>query len=643
MASVFLSYDRDDSARARQFANALEKAGHQVWWDLHVRGGAQFSEAIEDALNAADAVVVLWSANAIKSAWVRDEAAAGRDSGRLVPVTIDGTEPPLGFRQYQTIDVSQWKGRGRSQRFAELLEAVETKAGSRPSRLREPSEPLSKQAAAKKRRWLVPLAAMALLACLAVAAWAWFGQDRLPVVEVAAADSSPRSQAAASDLFVKLGSLAQVGEGKWQLVDASSAPSRTDLVFRTADTGSPSQPQANLVLLGRNDEALWSREFKYPAGGAADLRQQLSLTAGRVLGCALESREAGGLRRDLLKLFLNACSTLAEAAGDDSGKIAESLRAVIAAQPGFAPAWSRLISLDIAAVDAAMYDFMDAERSAKTLRTDMAKARSHAPELPELILGQATLLPANAYGEKLRLVERASAAAPDSAQLLSAKVDALSRVGRQQEAATAARRAFELDPLSPAADTQFIMTLAYAGNIETARKELARAERTWSGTDALRDALWAFYLRFGDPKLAEQYAPNGVVNWYRLYLAAREDPSATNVKALADYIHKNRSAVEPGAFSVAAQALGEFNQRDEFFAYVADVPSINAANTSYVLFRPALAGIRQDPRFMLLAERIGLVDYWRSSGKWPDFCDDDLPYDCQEEAAKLARLTGTRD
>ncbi|MGE5064099.1 MAG: toll/interleukin-1 receptor domain-containing protein, partial [Myxococcales bacterium] len=53
MASVFLSYDRDDGERARHFARALEKAGHEVWWDLHVRGGAQFSKAIEEALKAA--------------------------------------------------------------------------------------------------------------------------------------------------------------------------------------------------------------------------------------------------------------------------------------------------------------------------------------------------------------------------------------------------------------------------------------------------------------------------------------------------------------------------------------------------------------------------------------------------------------
>jgi hypothetical protein len=61
MPGVFLSYDRDDTDRARPFAAALEKAGHAVWWDLHVRGGAQFSKVIEEALKAADAVVVLWS------------------------------------------------------------------------------------------------------------------------------------------------------------------------------------------------------------------------------------------------------------------------------------------------------------------------------------------------------------------------------------------------------------------------------------------------------------------------------------------------------------------------------------------------------------------------------------------------------
>jgi hypothetical protein len=30
--------------------------------------------------------------------------------------------------------------------------------------------------------------------------------------------------------------------------------------------------------------------------------------------------------------------------------------------------------------------------------------------------------------------------------------------------------------------------------------------------------------------------------------------------------------------------------------------------------------MRRDPRFFGLAKRIGLLDYWRSTGRWPDFC-----------------------
>jgi hypothetical protein len=57
-----------------------------------------------------------------------------------------------------------------------------------------------------------------------------------------------------------------------------------------------------------------------------------------------------------------------------------------------------------------------------------------------------------------------------------------------------------------------------------------------------------------------------------------------------------------------------------------------------MLFRPWMASVRRDPRFMALAKRMGLVDYWVKSGHWPDFCADaDLEYDCRTEASKLSR------
>src|SRR5215207_2997330 len=203
MAQVFLSYDREDAAKARSIALALEKAGHSVWWDRHIKGGAQYSKAIEAELKRAEAVVVLWSSHSVDSAWVRDEAAAGRDSGRLVPVSLDQAEPPLGFRQYQTIDLGGRKGRHGSKPMQSLVDAIERVAGT-PVNVPKP--------ATKPRRWPVPrwaaLAVLVVLTAVALFAWKpWNSAGSVPVVAITAADRGAASAGLARDLMLKLGEL----------------------------------------------------------------------------------------------------------------------------------------------------------------------------------------------------------------------------------------------------------------------------------------------------------------------------------------------------------------------------------------------------------------------------------------------------
>lgn len=123
-ATLFLSYSRADRATADKLAGLLAKAGHIVWWDALIEGGAQFSSSIREALDAADAVIVLWSKSSIDSDWVRDEAAQGRDRRRLVPLSLDGSKAPLGFRQYQVIKLAGWKGRADTPQFHAILRAV---------------------------------------------------------------------------------------------------------------------------------------------------------------------------------------------------------------------------------------------------------------------------------------------------------------------------------------------------------------------------------------------------------------------------------------------------------------------------------------------------------------------------------------
>ena len=147
MARVFLSYAREDVETARKLAGILADAGQTVWWDRHVHGGANFSSEIERELKDADAVIVLWSPASLSSAWVQDEAAEGRDSGRLVPAILDSVKPPLGFRQLQCIDLSSWNAQGQTEAIEDLLTAISKMAGdgaqSNASRTEASSKPVS--------------------------------------------------------------------------------------------------------------------------------------------------------------------------------------------------------------------------------------------------------------------------------------------------------------------------------------------------------------------------------------------------------------------------------------------------------------------------------------------------------------------
>lgn len=106
--TVFFSYSRADQPQALPIIEAIEAAGYRVWWDGMLEGGTEFLAQTEAALESAKAVVVLWSRQAVGSHWVRDEATSGRERERLIPLTLDGTMPPLGFRQLQVIDMRKW-------------------------------------------------------------------------------------------------------------------------------------------------------------------------------------------------------------------------------------------------------------------------------------------------------------------------------------------------------------------------------------------------------------------------------------------------------------------------------------------------------------------------------------------------------
>jgi TolB-like protein/lipoprotein NlpI len=142
---VFLSYSRTDQPRAREIVAVLEAAGISVWWDDMLEGGTRFHHVTEFHLENAATVVVLWSQTSVVSHWVHDEATRGRDRGVMIPVSIDNTLPPLGFRQFQWLDLSGRASLSRDPRAARLVSAVKAR------RMGSSAEPVLPAAGAPSR------------------------------------------------------------------------------------------------------------------------------------------------------------------------------------------------------------------------------------------------------------------------------------------------------------------------------------------------------------------------------------------------------------------------------------------------------------------------------------------------------------
>ncbi|HEX8150120.1 MAG TPA: TIR domain-containing protein [Pyrinomonadaceae bacterium] len=124
MSDIFISYAREDRGRAEQLARVFERQGWTVWWDRELLAGHVFSKEIAEALAGAKAVIVLWSQSSVASNWVKDEAQDGAVRDALIPVLIDKIGLPLGFRQYQAADLSEWDGSTATEELNDLLRGV---------------------------------------------------------------------------------------------------------------------------------------------------------------------------------------------------------------------------------------------------------------------------------------------------------------------------------------------------------------------------------------------------------------------------------------------------------------------------------------------------------------------------------------
>jgi len=126
MADVFVSYARSDKTRVAPLVAAIEAKGWSVWWDPAIAAGQQFDDQIDAELQAASAVLVVWTPTSVASRWVRGEARDAAERGILVPVRFEDARLPIDVRAIQTTDLDRWGEDPSSVPFQDLLRSLST-------------------------------------------------------------------------------------------------------------------------------------------------------------------------------------------------------------------------------------------------------------------------------------------------------------------------------------------------------------------------------------------------------------------------------------------------------------------------------------------------------------------------------------
>jgi len=483
--------------------------------------------------------------------------------------------------------------------------------------------------------WLAP--SLVLLAGLSIYVATQSRDAGAATIVVEAESADPVAVTAARDLSIKLGSMETASAGLFHLV--AGGPNETksaDLRLQVGGENGPKTSSRDVsVLSGSTRGILWAGHFEQPSDKAADLSAQVSVTAARVLSCAVEalSESETTLNEQTVKLYLTGCSRLAEEYDETTADVVQLFEKVVQSAPQFTPAWARLLYSAAIAADGLPFSPMLAP-----LKKHFEQSRRLGIQTGATFVAQAALLPSNRYFERIQILERGLAAHPGDAMLEAALGDWLMRVGRQNDAIDHARRASELDPNSPAARMRYVWTLVHSGK-PGAANELNKAERNWPGATNIELARFSYEMRYGNPRVALQMVKEGHSRWGEeavvSFLQARINPTKANIdRAVAAQAQMYRQI--PYYVSGLVVTLATFGRNKEALEALLAYRHPKAAGfNSEGWFRSATRGMRRDRRFIQAMAQVGLLDYWKRSGKWPDFCfDADLPYDCKKEAGK---------
>jgi hypothetical protein len=641
LARIFLSYAREDFSKAKALAGGIERHGHEVWWDRRILGGSRFAQQIEAALNQADVVLVLWSRFSIESAWVQDEAAAGRDTDRLLPVAVDESCPPLGFRQYQSIDLSHWNGRPNHDVAVTVAEAIAGKSGADA---KEKGEDLPPPQLPSVRKLRPPDRAMlgGALAVLLVLAGGLYlargpadGPDpeslrvRLAEFTNLSADLPPAAPAMLrEELLAALGTDAHIIASTKQ-----AAPSEEAAAFAVnASVRKVSDALRFTIHLAseQSGDTLWTGTFDRPAASSEVAPRQAAIAASQVLRCGLigKSQYPRALPDETLATYLTYCQEYhADSAGNipNPNRGLDLARRIVQATPDFSRGWSaRALMANWAAYDAS-------GGAASQLRSESEQAANRAIELDdknsEAYAVLANLMPHNDYAGREKLYIKSVSVRPsDCGCEIVGLAYFMADVGRDTEALQSLKRAHDQVPFSADVNSSLAELQLMTGHIADARETVRTIEEVWPKYGWLpgalvRSALWTGQYDEAMAILADpdvKFSDKERQYYANAFRALRSGDAAAKAAAVGQLQQLGRDAEADKTLLISTLAALGANR--EALGMVASTLGSRGSPYQYILFDPPLAAARRTPEFALLVERIGLVRYWRQSRHAPDFC-----------------------
>jgi TolB-like protein/Tfp pilus assembly protein PilF len=639
---VFLSYARVDKAQAVRLARALQGAGLDVWWDTLIEGGAEFAKTIEAAIDTCDAVVVAWSQASASSDWVLDEAAKGRELHKLVPVSLDGTEPPMGFRRYHSIDLTGWQGDAGAAEIDAIVRGVAALPGRGSTPAITPVAPVAKPQTVSRRRLLLGAGAAAAAGVAGLVAW----RSGLHLRFSAASDNS-----VAVLPFENVGGDPDqdyFAEGLAEEVRATLARNVALLVMAQASSSKFRDSQDDATAIAKQLGVAYLLDGSVRRSGDV-----VRVTADLIDGGSGFSRWSQTFERRISDIFAVQSEIAATVAGalasrvasgaGTSGKVADIVTAGGTVNLAAFDAYLRGRALYGLAADAATEAAALAQFDA-AIAADPAYAAAHAARARSLTTF------ANQYGDvgrraglydaAIAAAERAIAIAPDLADahstlgftLFQGRLDAraargpfersvlsgsgeatvlaryaqyCARTGRDSEAVPAMQRALRLDPLNPliyrAAGSIEYAARRYAASIPPLRKALEMNPKMGRAHASIGDAL----LMLGKAAEARvEYAAEPALDFNLAGIAIAAHRLGDTAAAGAAF-DRLRAEVGDKALYQQAQVFAQLGDRESAIAALEQARAAGDGGLVYARNDPMLDPLRSDLRFARLLQGMG--------------------------------------